>query len=241
MKMNLFLSIIMVFVVHCSIAASVVVAVTNVTVDQQALLSLKAHLTDDPNNPLLSNWSSNTFFCNWIGVTCDVRETVTALSISHFDLRGTIPSQLGTLSSLQTLNLSNNQLSGTIPSSIFNISSLQILDLSNNLLSGSFPSISFNMTSLQTIRLGENSLSGELPGNVFDNLPNLKFLHLSGNMFEGRIPSTISKCKELQLLNFRTNSFTGEIPREIGNLTKLQEINLGYNNLQGMIQPRYRS
>ncbi|KAK0579305.1 hypothetical protein LWI29_024334 [Acer saccharum] len=95
--MNLFLSIIMVFAVHCSIAASVVVAVTNITVDQQALLSLKAHITDDPNNPLLSNWSSNTFFCNWIGVTCDVRETVTALNISHFDLRGTIPSQLGTV------------------------------------------------------------------------------------------------------------------------------------------------
>ncbi|KAK2642493.1 hypothetical protein Ddye_024256 [Dipteronia dyeriana] len=235
MERNLFLSIILVLLVHCSIAASVVAAVTNITVDQQALLTLKAHITDDPTNPLLSNWSSNTFFCNWTGVTCDVRDTITALNISHFDLRGTIPPQLGILSSLQTLDLSYNQLSGIIPSSIFNISSLQILDLSNNQLSGSFPSIIFNMTSLQAIRFGSNRLSGEVPGNVFDNLPSLKFLHLSGNMFDGRIPSTISKCKVLQLLNCKTNHFTGEIPREIGNLTKLQEINLGYNKLQGEI------
>ncbi|KAL5774235.1 hypothetical protein ACOSP7_011792 [Xanthoceras sorbifolium] len=236
MERNLFLSIIMVLLVHCSIPFSVVAAVTNMTVDQEALLALKAHITDDPTNSLLSNWSASAVFCNWIGVTCDVsKRKVTALDISHFGLRGTIPPQLESLSSLQTLDLSYNHLSGTIPSSIFNISSLQVLDLSDNQLSGSFPPVIFNMTSLQTMRFGANRLSGELPENIFDNLPSLKFLNLTGNMFDGLIPSSLSTCKELQFLYLNTNYFTGEIPREMGNLTKLNEINLGYNELRGAI------
>lgn len=101
-------------------------AENNIITDQRSLLALKLHITDDPTNSLSSNWSSTTSVCHWIGVTCSTTRPyrVTSLNISNFGLRGTIPPQIGDLSSLQLLDLSHNHLSGTIPSSIFDISSL---------------------------------------------------------------------------------------------------------------------
>ena len=148
---------IMAFLVHSLMIFFVMAAATNITTDQHTLLTLKVHITHDPTNLLAKNWSGSTFICNWIGVTCgDHPYRVTALNISSFGLQGTIPPQLGNLSSLQKHDLSFNQFSGTIPSPIFNISSLQILDLSDNQLSGSFLSINFNMPALQVIDFGDN-------------------------------------------------------------------------------------
>ena len=153
---NFHIFIIMAFLVHSLMIFFVMAAATNITTDQYTLLALKVHITHDPTNLLAKNWSGSTFVCNWIGVTCGGHPyRVTALNISSFGLQGTIPPQLGNLSSLQKLDLRYNQLSGTIPSSIFNISSLQILDLSDNQLSGSFPSINFNMPVLQVIDFGD--------------------------------------------------------------------------------------
>ncbi|KAK0579743.1 hypothetical protein LWI29_030788 [Acer saccharum] len=208
---------------------------TNITTDQHALLALKDRIYD-PTNLLAKNWSTSSSICTWIGVTCGVRHhRVTVLNISNFGLAGTIPPQLGNLSSLRVLDLSVNQLSGTIPSSIFQISSLERLNLSYNQLFDSFPSIIFNLPSLQVIQFGSNSLYGGLPSHIFNYLPNLKMLYLADNMFDGQIPSTISKCQQLQILSLYLNNFTGYIPKEIGNMTMLKELYLGSNELQGTI------
>lgn len=215
--------------------SSVMAAAANVLTDQRALLVLKDHITHDPTNLLSENWTSNTSVCNWIGVTCDIHwHRVTALNISYFDLTGAIPSQLGNLSSLQTLDLSNNQLSGPIPSSIFSISTLKLLDLSFNQLSGSFPSLISNRSSLQVLDLNFNGLSDEFPPNLCNNLPFLEHFFFTGNMFHGEIPSNLSNCKQLQLLSLSFNEFSGSIPYSFSNLTKLQGLYLGYNKLKGM-------
>ena len=139
----------------------VIAAAKNITTDQQALLTLKADLIDDPSSLLAKNWTSSTYVCSWIGITCDVqRHRVTGLNISYFGLGGTIPSQIGNLSSLETLDLSHNQLSGTIPSSIFTISTLKMLSLSFNDLSGAIPKEIGNLTMLKKLGLGYNKLRG---------------------------------------------------------------------------------
>ncbi|KAK2972172.1 hypothetical protein RJ640_029210 [Escallonia rubra] len=86
---------------------SAVSAVTNITTDEHALLSLKAPIT---------GWSSSvTHVCNWTGVLCNRHERVAALNLSNMGLLGTITSDIGNLSFLVSLDLSNNSFSGGIP------------------------------------------------------------------------------------------------------------------------------
>ncbi|ESR49576.1 hypothetical protein CICLE_v10030526mg [Citrus x clementina] len=199
---------------HCLILSFMIASAntTSITTDQQALLSLKGHVTEDPANFLARNWNTSSSVCNWTGVTCDVRtHRVTALNISGLNLTGTIPSELGNLSSLQTLDLSFNWFSGSIPASIF------------------------NMSSLLSIRFTNNTLFGELPPNFCNHLSNLESLFLKSNMFHGKIPLTLSNCKRLRNISLSLNDFSGTIPKEIGNVTKLIGLYLRGNQLQGEI------
>ncbi|XP_042036299.1 putative receptor-like protein kinase At3g47110 [Salvia splendens] len=145
---------------------------------------------------------------------------------------GEIPTWLGSLPQLEELYLSNNSFLGKIPSSLFNnskLQTLQILYLHSNILSGSIPHVIFNVSSLRKIGIGNNSLSGRLPIDMCNNMPNIKFLSLSWNHLEGQIPSNIWKCTHLEKLSLSHNNFSGSIPREIGRLSMLTELYLGYN------------
>ncbi|KAH9714584.1 protein kinase domain-containing protein [Citrus sinensis] len=204
--------------------------------DRDALLALKARITHDPTNFLAKNWNTSTHVCNWTGVACDVHShRVTVLNISSLNLTGIIPSQLGNLSSLQSLNLSCNRLSGSIPSAIFTIYTLKYVSFRENQLSGAFSSFTFNKSSLQHLDFSHNTLSGEIPANICSSHPFLDFLSLEENMFHGGIPSALSKCTYLQILSLSYNDFLGAIPKDIGNLTKLMGLHLSHNRLQGEI------
>ena len=112
-----------------------------------------------------SNWLSSMPLRQWSGVTAS-GSRVTKLLIYENSLTGTIPTELGNLSSLQWLNLYENQLSGSIPSELGNLSSLQSLHLYENQLSGSIPSELGNLSSLQFLNLYENQLSGSIPSEL---------------------------------------------------------------------------
>ena len=73
--------------------------------------------------------------------------TVT-LYLSGNNLTGTIPTELGLLSSLEDLNLEANQLSGTIPTEMGLLSNLKELTLSFNQLTGSVPISLASLSSL---------------------------------------------------------------------------------------------
>ncbi|KAM1696179.1 hypothetical protein ACFXTN_027735 [Malus domestica] len=53
-------------------AGALATAHTNFSIDQSALLSLKVHITSDPQNILTANWSSasNSEIYNCVGLTC---------------------------------------------------------------------------------------------------------------------------------------------------------------------------
>ncbi|XP_031130046.1 probable LRR receptor-like serine/threonine-protein kinase At3g47570 [Ipomoea triloba] len=201
--------------------------------DKAALLALKATITSDPFG-VLSNWSHQTPYCDWIGVTCNANkhQRVTQLNLFNLGLIATIPKEISHLSFLSTLNIRANSFHGHIPDTIGFLTKLQILDLSYNSLTGNIPATLYNVSSLRLVDLGTNHLSGTLPGDTFcDNFRLLRALNLSVNGLSGEIPSSLNKCMELRILDLGDNEFHGSIPPQIGNFSKLQQLILLRNNL----------
>ncbi|KAL9416808.1 hypothetical protein AB3S75_039906 [Citrus x aurantiifolia] len=224
------------FVPYLILFSVIVAAAANISRDQDALLSVKAHIiNDNPNNILAQNWTSNTSVCSWMGITCDVYgNRVTSLTIPDLGLTGTIPSYLGNLSSLQTLVLSHNWFSGEIPEELGNLAELEVLVLNNNLLTGTIPDSIFNLSSISTgLDFSNNSLTGSFPNDMCEGLPRLKGLYVSYNQFKGPIPNNLWHCKELSSVSLSFNQFIGRIPRDLGNSTKLKLLYLSFNNLIG--------
>ncbi|KAJ4742233.1 LRR receptor-like serine/threonine-protein kinase GSO2 [Rhynchospora pubera] len=87
----------------------------------------------------------------------------TSLDLSHNNLLGNIPEEMGALVGLRNLNISRNKLSGDIPISIGNLRSLESLDFSNNELSGSIPLSLSTLTFLSHLNLSYNNFSGRIP------------------------------------------------------------------------------
>ncbi|KAL8088326.1 uncharacterized protein LOC141698005 [Apium graveolens] len=177
-------------------------------------------------------------------------------------LIGSIPPQLYTLNSLQTLTLSQNRLTGPIPKEICSLTSLQHLDLSYNFLSGIIPKqlgnlknlvvldLSYNsltklipdtigqMGMLQKLDLSSNLLTGSLPNSI-EKLNSLVFMALSNNRLKGKNPKGLVKLQSLQYLIMDDNPMFIPLPAEFGQLHKLQELRLANSGYSGTIPPIY--
>ena len=87
-----------------------------------------------------ANWMDANDHNTWHGVaTYSSTNYVEVLSLHSNALNGTIPVEIGDLTSLTALHLSNNDLSGTIPAEIGNLTSLTDLSLDGNALNGTIP------------------------------------------------------------------------------------------------------
>uniref|UniRef100_A0A7N0VKZ8 Protein kinase domain-containing protein n=1 Tax=Kalanchoe fedtschenkoi TaxID=63787 RepID=A0A7N0VKZ8_KALFE len=231
--------------------------------DGLSLLSLKSAVD---NTSAFSDWNEDDDTpCNWTGVSCmnvsgspDPR--VVGLSLAGRNLRGYIPSELGTLVYLRRINLHYNSFYGQIPAQLFNATSLhsiflygnnlsgplppsicsiprlQNLDLSSNHLSGVLPPELRNCKQLQRLILASNQFSGSLPDGIWPAMVNLAQLDLSANEFDGEIPEDIGELKSLSgTLNLSFNHFSGKIPNSLGKLPLAVSFDLRGNNLSGEI------
>lgn len=161
-----------------------------------------------------TNWKSvtpNNNPCTWHGVTC-TGANVTSLSLMNNNLVGTLPREIGALTSLVTLDLSNNSLTGSLPAEISNLTALTTLNLSRSTQGA--------------------GLTGVIPETI-GNLVNLSILNLSNNSLEGKIPQSIGKLSTLDELYFQNNDLTCHIAPEIGNLADIDstKLDLSNNNL----------
>lgn len=237
----------------------------SLTSDGLSLLSLKSAM-DDGGGTVFSDWNENDDTpCSWTGISCanisgssDPR--VVGVTLSGKNLRGYLPSELGTLFYLRRLNLHGNNIYGSIPEPLFNATSLhsiylydnnisgqlppsvcslprlQNLDLSDNSLSGTFSKDLRNCRQLQRLILSRNKFYGQIPLGVFPELANLEQLDLSSNSFNGSIPEDIGELKSLSgTLNLSFNHFSGRIPKSIGDLPLTVSFDLRNNNLSGEI------
>ena len=150
------------------------------------------------------------------------------------NLGGSIPTQLGTLTTLTRLIIRRNGLTGSIPTQLGSLTSLTVLDVRNNSLTGSIPTQLGDMAALTLLYLNNNMLTGSIPtelGNL--SATALDHIHLHNNMLTGEIPASLGNLTALTRLRLRNNMLEGDIPTELGNLTALKDLRLEQNMLTG--------
>ncbi len=222
--------------------------------DREALVALY-NATGGANWTNNDGWLTDAPIGQWHGATTDASGRVTRLDLADNQLTGSIPDELGSLSSLEVLDLNDNQLTGEIPTSLGSIANLVQLQITGNQLTGTIPAELGSLANLTILALGGNQLTGTIP-TWLGNLTNLEELYLWENELTGTIPTelgSLAKLKELwlsenrltgeipaelgnlELLSLSDNQLTGEIPAELGNLANLDRLFASRNQLSGSI------
>ncbi|XP_060195343.1 probable leucine-rich repeat receptor-like protein kinase At1g35710 [Lycium barbarum] len=176
-----------------------------------------------------------------------LRKVIIFVYLLMYQFSGEIPSSLSNLTKLEVLRIQRNFLQGDVLWELGDLGYMDILDLQYNHLTGSIALTIFNSTTMQVIALSGNNFSGKLPTTICDHLPNLEGLYLSSNILDGVIPPNMEKCIKFKFLSLSFNEFIGTIPRDhiyflinwrpvkLGNLKKLQGLELAQNALIGSI------
>ncbi|XP_050233450.1 probable LRR receptor-like serine/threonine-protein kinase At3g47570 [Mercurialis annua] len=206
-------------------------AFTNET-DIQALRAIKSKISSDP----LKSWNASLHFCKWQGVTCSTRhQRVTVLNLRSLKLVGSLSPHIGNLSFLREIDLGDNLFNGIIPQEIGRLYRLRFLNLSSNSFEGDFPTNITHCSKLERINVLYNNLAGNFPA-ILGSLSKLTQLNLSKNRFSSRtIPPSFGNLSNLDELSLGYNNLVGSIPVELGSLLNLEFLQLTGNNLTGMI------
>jgi Leucine-rich repeat (LRR) protein len=198
---------------------------TTTTADDAAtFLKLASALTPTPKG--WSTTNSNDY-CNWNGVKCDSSNNVISINLATQSLSGILPSELSTLSQLQSLSLQENKLSGALPS-LANLASLREIYIGTNNFT-SIPQDCFKgLTSLQTMSMNENiNLESWVISTDLTESPSLTTFEASNAKIFGTIPDMFASFPSLQNLRLSYNNLTGGLPPSFAN-SKIQ--NLWLNN-----------
>ena len=182
-----------------------------------------------------ANWLQQTELCQpgvkLTGVRCRAR-AVDVINLSDNDLAGTLPTQIGVLTTLQELRLNSGSISGTLPTQLARLSNLRVLSAHSNRITGTLPTQTARLGELNVLDLDDNSLSGTLPAFV-GHLEKLKRLELHANSLSGTLP--IFASSRLTTLDMEENSLVGSIPTQIGILNELREFRVAKNKLSGSL------
>lgn len=205
--------------------------------DHLALLGFKSAINVDPNNVLATNWTENSHFCEWYGVTCSPRrQRVTALRLPYMGLGGTISPHIGNLSFLTNLSLTTNNFQGDLPHELSRLRRLKRLVLHINELGGELPASLQHCQKLEVLSVAGNKFTGVIPTEL-TALLFLRYLFLGSNYFTGTIPAALGNMSSLEMFGVERNYIHGNIPIEITQLRNLKGINFFQNNLTGSIPP----
>ncbi|THU49668.1 hypothetical protein C4D60_Mb06t11960 [Musa balbisiana] len=205
------------------------------------------------------DWSASADPCTaWAGVACSDGR-VTAIQVGNRSLAGSLPADVGNLTSLVRLELQNNRLTGPLPS-LAGLASLQVLLFHGNLFSSIPPDFFSGLSSLQAVFLDDNPLaawplpaslsdaaalvnfsannanvSGPLPDFLATAFPGLDHLGLAFNLLSGPVPSAFAAAsfRSLWLNNQAGPSRLNGGIAFVENMTALEELWLQSNDFSG--------
>ncbi|XP_074282210.1 receptor-like protein EIX1 isoform X1 [Silene latifolia] len=165
------------------------------------------------------------------------------INLTNNSISEPLPENLGhIMPNLELLLLANNQITGPIPRSLCQLTSLSNLDIQNNRLSGVIPNCWANISTLLYVSLSYNKLEGHIP--CFNNRDSFNFglgdqfyLHLNDNMLTGEIPSCLSDLSNLQILDVGGNQLSGKMNKwfRAKKFKELKIIRLRGNKFSGTI------
>ncbi|KAK6163879.1 hypothetical protein DH2020_000743 [Rehmannia glutinosa] len=210
-----------------------------------ALRSIKKSLTDPYGS--LRNWNrGDPCTSNWTGIICYNR-TLSMMVTSIFktcaefldlmwnNISGTIPKEIGNITTLELLLLNGNQLTGFLPDELGYLSNLDRIQIDQNQISGPIPLSFANLSKAKHLHMNNNSLSGQIPPEL-SRLPILVHLLLDNNNLSGYLPPQLSQLPRLRILQLDNNNFNGStIPSSYGNMSHLLKLDLSLNQLNGSI------
>jgi Leucine-rich repeat (LRR) protein len=150
------------------------------------------------------------------------------------DLKGNIPTSFANLTKLSELHLRQNQFTGG-DIVLSNLTSLSIVDLSSNYFNSTISADLSQLHNLERFWVSENSFFGPFPSFLL-MIPSLVDICLSENQFEGPINfgNTTSSSK-LTELDVSYNNLDGLIPKSISTLVSLEHLELSHNNFRGQV------
>ena len=205
------------------------------TPDREALVALY-RATGGPAWDENENWLSDLPINTWHGVTTNEDGHVTRLTLTHNNLSGPLPPDIGDLLHLARLRLTGNALSGPIPPEIGGLSRIRYLSLAENQLEGPIPPEISGLERVDTLYLSINNLSGPIPPEI-GALDSLVTLALFKNRLTGPVPASLGNLKRLEDLILSDNRIDGPLPREIGDMTSLVYFRILRNQVSGSLPP----
>ena len=141
-------------------------------------------------------------------------------------MEGIMPSEIGTLRSLEYLELRENSFDGQIPTELGLVQSLTYLDISDHkyFTESTIPSEIGFLPSLHTLCMPRNGLNGTVPSELF-GLASLETLNLSSNSLHGTLPLTMELIS-LRKMDLSDNKLTGTIPGALSSLESLEQLQM---------------
>ncbi|KAH7841071.1 hypothetical protein Vadar_025155 [Vaccinium darrowii] len=165
------------------------------------------------------------------------------LNLASNDFAGSIPKSFNNLSRLHSLDLEGNSLTDQLDKFLDKLSgsekSLQILNLGANQLMGTLPDFT-RFPSLRELHLPYNQLTGPFPTSFQQVLPNLGALNLRRNRISGMFPD-LTMSQSLTFLDLGGNSLNGTINKSVGQLSRLEHLDVSSNSLEGVISEAHFS
>ena len=195
--------------------------------------------------------------CSHLPSACTGDYSSVYLALEERRVSGSVPSELGALSTVLDLNLRLNVLSGTMPAELWQLTSLtNNLQLWENRISGTISSEASRLSQLKGLYLEVNSLSGTIPTQLA--LLSASLTHNlglccncgrhwerpcepSGTGLSGTIPTELGYLSKIGYqtgerdLDLGLNRLSGTVPTELGQPTHATNLWLQQNSLSGTI------